>query len=128
MDPDGTQYGFATKLRMSPVITRAAAKWNHVLPVMRRQVGFRAGVAASAGAVAGVAVAVARSPGASAGSPVVSPVSLVSVTPSRYRCAGAMLFAPSPRIRAPSYPRALAGLSRPSSGRDRRAISAANRA
>jgi hypothetical protein len=48
MDPDGTQYGFATKLRISPVTTNAAATWNQVLPTTRRHQGFdRGGVVVS---------------------------------------------------------------------------------
>ena len=43
IEPDGTQYGFATKLSTSPVTTNAAAIWNHVLPTMRRHRAFVAG-------------------------------------------------------------------------------------
>ena len=54
MDPDGTQYGFATKLRISPVTTNAATTWNQVLPTTRRHQGLGCGAADRGGVVVSV--------------------------------------------------------------------------
>ena len=40
IDPDGTQKGLATKLRMRPVTTKAAISENQTLPVTLRHSGF----------------------------------------------------------------------------------------
>ena len=54
MDPDGTQYGLATKLRISPVTMNAATMWNHVLPTTRRHQGPDCGAADRGGVVVSV--------------------------------------------------------------------------
>src|SRR5690606_39529321 len=45
IEPDGTEYGFATNDRIAPKTRKAAMRWNQKLPVTRRQSGRVAGAA-----------------------------------------------------------------------------------